>query len=230
MSDETDHTFIKICGLRDVAAAEVAVRAGASAIGLIFAKGSPREVDVATAKDIAASLPEHVAAVGVFVDKPVDEIRTIAETVGLQFVQLHGSETLEDVQALAPLRVIKAVAFKESEAVQTLDAWRDPPPNLAAMLYDTPPPADMAGEQTGGYGEAFDWQSFAQLQAQKMLHGLRPAMLAGGLTPDNVGEAIDLLHPFGVDVSSGVESSRGVKSHALIEKFCQAVRSADSAN
>ena len=230
MIDEPVHTFIKICGIRDVAAAEAAAHAGASAVGLVFAEGSPRQVDVETARDIAASLPEHVAAVGVFVDAPVETIQTIAREVGLQFVQLHGRETINDVIALAPLRVIKAIPFKEADAVDALDPWRDGPANLAAMLYDTPPPAEMLGEKvTGGYGERFDWASFAELQAMKVFRGLRPAILAGGLTPENVGEAIATAHPFGVDVSSGVESSRGVKSHELIERFCAAVQQADAA-
>ncbi len=229
MTDAAD-TFIKICGLRDIDAAEAAVRAGANAVGLVFAAGSPREVDVATARGIADALPQEVAAVGVFVDMPADQIKRIADDAHLQIVQLHGRETRDDVEALAPLRVIKSIAFKEQDARDALQPWRDPPANLAAMLYDTPPPAAMLGEKvTGGYGESFDWHSFAQLQADGVFRGLPPSILAGGLTPANVAEAIEIVHPFGVDVSSGVESSRGVKSIDLIEQFCAAVRQSEDA-
>ena len=218
-------TRIKICGVRDVRTALAAVEAGADAIGLVFAPRSPRHVDVETAQVITEALPPGVEPVGLFVDEPVERVRVIASEVGLRTVQLHGHEKPGDAAALAPLRIWKALAFDADRAQETLAPWRGASANLAALLFDTPPPHRDA--LPGGGGRRFDWNSLAQLAAAGELRGLPSLILAGGLTPDNVSAAIRAAAPYAVDVSSGVESERGVKDAAKIRAFCEAVRQAD---
>lgn len=219
-------TRIKICGVRDVDAARAAVDAGADAIGLVFAPGSPRRVTREQAWRIVQALPAFVEPVGLFVDASAAEIRGVASEVGLRTVQLHGDEPPALVEALASLRVIKALAFDPARADQALGPWRAAGAPLSGILWDTPPRADAT--LTGGSGEAFDWKPLAALQKSGSLAGLAPLILAGGLNADNVGAAIALLRPHAVDVSSGVESSRGVKDASLIRAFCNAVRAADA--
>ena len=220
-------TRIKICGLRDAGAAHAAVRGGADAVGLQFVAASPRAVDIDAAHRVVDALPPFVEPVGVFVDEDAQRIKQIAAALSLRTVQLHGRETPGHVAELAPLRVIKALAFGEAgEAAATLGTWtHSRPANLAAVLFDAPPPPDAA--TTGGTGRTFDWRGLARLEAEGALVDLPPVILAGGLTPANVAEAIGIVKPYAVDVSSGVESSKGVKDTARIEAFCRAVRSMD---
>lgn len=211
-------TRIKICGVRDVETARAAVGAGADAIGLVFVSASPRAVTVEAAAAIARALPPMVEPIGLFVDEPADRVREIAAAVGLRTVQLHGRERPGDVESLAPLRVIKALPFDPARASETLAPWRCGPDNLAAILWDAPP--STAADLTGGSGRVLDWTALAAVD----MAGLPPVILAGGLTPGNVAGAIAAVRPYAVDVSSGVESSRGVKDTALIRAFCDAVR------
>lgn len=219
-------TWIKICGIRDAQTAAAAAEAGADAIGLVLAPGSPRTVDRQQAKAIVQALPQGVAPVGLFVDAAADEVRRTAQEVGLTTVQLHGRETPQEVAALAPLRVIKAVGVWAQAGKRALATWRGGPPNLAALLLDA---AADDGGPAGGTGQRVDWGVLAQWTAQGALEGLAAVILAGGLTPENVGEAIRRLRPWGVDVSSGVERRRGQKDVGRIRAFCQAVRQADAA-
>ncbi len=195
---------VKICGLRDAHSARVAEQSGADFVGLVFVCDSPRAVSIEQAATIAASLT-RAAPVGLFVDRPAEEILHIARIVGLSFVQLHGHETPDAVRALGPLRVFKALAF----GVDPLEPWAAPIDNLHALLLDAP---------RGGSGASFDWQALAHTAIP------RDFMLAGGLTPDNVASAVNAVRPWGVDVSSGVESVRGVKDPARIRAFCAAAR------
>lgn len=221
-------TRIKICGVRDPDTAHAAVDAGADAIGLVFVEGTPRHVsDLEHAARIIDALPAFVEPVGLFVNAAAQDIRLKSATLGLRTIQLHGGETPDFARALAPLRVIRAFPFSEGDLPQRLQPWRNCP-NLAAILVDAPPPSDPGTPpgQTGGHGDTFDWNALAsQLQAG-LLDDLPPLVLAGGLTPDNVDQAIRLLQPFAVDVSSGVESSRGVKDHQRIRDFCLAAQRA----
>lgn len=223
-------TRIKICGIRDSSAAEAAADAGADAVGLVFVADSPRCVTVEVAREIVRALPAFVEPVGLFVDAPAQRIRETAAEVGLRVVQLHGREQPGDVAALDRLRIIRAVAFDPSQLAAAVRPWqRNRLPNLAAVLFDTPPPADPeSAALTGGSGKPFDWHALAEERRTGELKGLPPLMLAGGLSSANVAEAIAIVRPYAVDVSSGVESSRGVKDTARIHAFCDAVRAADA--
>ena len=202
---------VKICGITTAEDARMAAAAGADAIGFVFWPKSPRAVDAATARAIAAVLPPFVLRVGVFVDASPEEMRRVADEVGLDMVQLHGQEPPEDV-ARAPRRAVKAIrvgpGFRAEEALR-YDG------TAAALLVDTL--ADGAGP--GGTGHTFDWSLVRPVRA-----GTPFLVLAGGLTPENVGEAIAAVRPDAVDVSSGVESSPGRKDPAKVRAFVDAVR------
>jgi phosphoribosylanthranilate isomerase len=210
MTRHPDRTRIKICGVTSVETARAAVEAGADAIGLVLATGSPRSIDHALAERIARSLPPFIAPVRVFRDAPAEDVCAWPG----QWLQLHGDEDeayLKRSRATAsPRSIIRGFHFS-AEAVRRWGACR----HVDALLIDGP---------RAGSGEAFDHQALAAL----MPDVTRPVILAGGLTPETVGEAIRTVRPFAVDVSSGVESSPGEKDPALIEAFCQAVRRADA--
>jgi len=204
-------TRIKICGVKTIEAALAAAAAGADAVGLVFVERSPRFVTIEQATTIVAQLPAWVSAIGLFVNENAMTIRDVAGQVGLHGVQLHGDEPPEDVEKLRPLSVIKALP-----AGSDIAGWA----RVNAVLLDTPPPPE-AGALPGGSGRAFDWSAI------ELPEDAPPLILAGGLTPDNVADAIAAVRPYGVDVSSGVESSRSVKSVEKIAAFCEAVRTAD---
>ncbi|HEY8551978.1 MAG TPA: phosphoribosylanthranilate isomerase [Thermaerobacter sp.] len=219
--------WIKICGIRDRDAALAAVEAGADALGFVFAP-SPRRIDPdAAARIVAAVRGRHPASdrgdrvrppasVGVFVDAPMTEMVAIARHVGLTHIQLHGDEPESVVAALQEqgFGVIRAVATQ----VQGVAA---PVPSLALttradrVLLDAAVPG-----RRGGTGRLADWAVAARLARR------RPVILAGGLNPDNVAEAIRVVRPWGVDVSSGVERARGVKDPERIARFVAAARAA----
>jgi len=206
-------TRIKICGVLDEAMAAVAAEAGADAIGLIFVRSSPRFVEVNQARAIAGSLPPFVAAVGVFVDAPPEDVQRVRRATGLTAAQLHGDETRADAEACGP-RVVKAVRFDATpESEERLRTWAAAP-GIDAVLVDG---------SRGGEGKAVDWTALSRVASALSL----PLVLAGGLTPDNVGEAIRTVRPYAVDVTSGVEARRGEKDPGLIRAFCQAVRQTD---
>ena len=216
-------TRIKICGLTTVEAALASAAAGADAVGLMFVEASPRVVTIQQATQIVSALPAFVEPIGLFVNRPVEQVLDTAGQLGLRCVQLHGSETPEDVAQLTGLRVIKALGFEDAnQARKAMNNWRDPPPQLAGLMFDAKPPADAA--IPGGLGQTFDWQALTELLSDPAFEHLPPVILAGGLTPGNVAEAIRVVKPYAVDVSSGVESQRGVKDIGLIARFCQAVQ------
>lgn len=227
-------TRIKICGITDPATALVAAEAGADAIGLVFVRSSPRGITTDAAQQVASALPPFVEPVGLFVDESIDQIQAVIHAAGLRTVQLHGKESPPLVATLAPVRVIKALPFDPTRVAATMESWQAAPPNLAAILWDAPPqstspsaPGDPPVSPQGGSGCRIDWDALAR--AYRAMASPTPEMiLAGGLTPQNVGRAIATVSPFGVDVSSGVESSRGVKDPARIRAFCRAVREADA--
>ena len=213
---------VKICGVRDVGTAAVCAEAGVDAVGLVFVRRSPRFVEPAGAAAVVRSLKGfglHAAEpVGLFCDHEPAYVREVAEVAGLKTVQLHGYESPADVTALAQagLTVWKAVPF----APDRLARWAGVP-GLATLLVDAPPPEGSGGALTGGHGQAFDWHALAAVDRA----GLSPLYLAGGLTPENVAEAVRVVRPFGVDVSSGVEASKGVKDPAKVRAFVDAARS-----
>jgi indole-3-glycerol phosphate synthase / phosphoribosylanthranilate isomerase len=206
---------VKVCGLTSVQDALVAAEAGADAIGFVFWPGSPRTVDVARAREIAAALPPFLLRVGVFVDAPAAEMARVAEAVGLDLLQLHGHETPESMAGLAR-RAIKAVrvgpGFQAEEALRYAGT-------AAGLLLDTRLPGPNAAP--GGTGTAFDWAVAREVREKAPW-----LMLAGGLTPENVARALSAVRPDAVDVSSGVESSPGRKDAARVRAFVDAVRKA----
>jgi phosphoribosylanthranilate isomerase len=200
------YTRVKICGIRDEVAAMAAVRAGADALGFVFAP-SKRMVSPDRAKEIISVLPPFVARVGVFVDAPARDISEIAEYVGLDVIQLHGAESVEICGGFRQ-KVIKA--FSVGQSLDTDEINRFP---ADAYLFDTL----VAGLQ-GGTGRTFDWRLIDTAAIA------RPVILAGGIHPDNVREAIAAVSPYGVDVSSGVETD-GVKDPIKITEFIRRVKS-----
>ena len=214
-----NRTHIKICGIRETEHARCAIEHGADYIGLVFAEGSPRRLEIAEARNLVAeicAISKTVEPVALFANPSADLIREVLEAADFKIVQLHGDEDRAFVESLDEVRVFKAVPFDPEK----IDAWRNPPANVAALLIDAP---TVPGELTGGTGRSFNWDALAKLDRA----GLPPIIVAGGLTPANVAQAVHTVRPFAVDVSSGVESSRGVKDPALIQAFCKAVHSAD---
>jgi len=193
--------FIKVCGVTRLTDALHAVEQGATAIGFVMWRHSPRAVTPERAAEIIAELPSNVMTVGVFVNEPIDGIRQVAERARLTAVQLHGNEAPAYADALA-WPVLRAVSL--SDIGEAWDAW----PPETTLLVDNIDPV-----RRGGTGAAIDWSQAAGV-AQK-----RRVVLAGGLTPDNVASAIGAVRPFGVDVSSGVEQSPGVKDFDKVTRF-----------
>jgi len=193
--------FVKICGITRVEDAAAAVAAGASAIGFVFWPGSPRFVDPYRARAIAATLPPFVTPVGLFVNQPREHISRVASLVRLGAVQLHGDETPEFAASIST-PVIKALSIGDA------GAW----PAHTTLLLDACDPV-----KRGGTGQTIDWDAAARLAAARRI------LLAGGLTPDNVAEAIARVRPFGVDVSSGVEQAPGIKDHRRVRALFEAI-------
>jgi len=201
---------VKVCGLRRHADAALAVGFGASAVGLIFWSGSPRVVAPDEAAVVVAGLPPFVARVGVFVNATPDDVKSVVERVGLDVVQLHGEERLDDYADVGA-RLIKVVTLDTDDDVRRAV---DLPAGVMPLVDAT----DRA--RRGGTGRTADWRRAAEVAAQ------RPTILAGGLTPDNIAEAVRTVRPFAVDVSSGVEDAPGVKNPDRLRHFFAAMAAA----
>jgi phosphoribosylanthranilate isomerase len=199
--------LIKICGITSIDDAQAAVEAGAAAIGFVFWPASPRFVDPYRARAIARSLPPFVVPVGVFVNQPAEYVKGVAALVRLGAVQLHGDEDVSYAAGIG-FPAIKAVSIGDGFDPTSIDRW---PPRVT-LLLDVHDP-----EKRGGTGRTIDWTVAAAISAR------RRTLLAGGLTPENVAEAVAVVQPFGIDVSSGVERSPGVKDHARIRALFEAV-------
>jgi phosphoribosylanthranilate isomerase len=198
--------FVKICGITRLEDAEAAVACGANALGFVFWPRSPRCIDARRAQAIVATLPPFVTPVGVFVDQPAEEVNAIANMAGLGAVQLHGNER-PDYARLVHRPVVKAIAVGTTES-PAVDAW---PANVLVLL-DVHDPV-----RRGGTGQTVDWEAAAEIARR------RRTILAGGLTAENVAEAIARVRPYGIDVSSGVEASPGIKDHARLKALFEAV-------
>ena len=206
-------TRIKICGVRDLDTALAAAEAGADAVGFMFVKSSARYVDPEDAAGIMLSLPPMVSTVGVFMNTPLEEFEDVEEVCPTIYTQLHGQEDETLVKECGP-GVIKGLRFLPESTAEELKRW-NAVDEVDAILVDG---------SAGGEGQTFDWKAL-----KAMLKGIeKKIILAGGLTVENVGEAIRAVRPWAVDVSSGVERARGEKDAKLIEKFCAAVRAADA--
>lgn len=196
--------LVKICGITRPEDAARAVALGAGAIGFIFWPASPRFVDPDRARTIVRSIPAFVTTVGVFVNQTPDEVNRVAAAAGLSAVQLHGDESADMLPAIER-PVIKALSRIDESTVM---AWDE----RVTLLIDAHDPV-----QRGGTGERADWTQAAQV-AKK-----RRVVLAGGLNANNVRAAVREVAPFGIDVSSGVESSPGIKDHQKLTAFFEAL-------
>jgi phosphoribosylanthranilate isomerase len=200
-------TRVKICGITRVQDGRAAAQAGADAIGLVFYDRSPRHVEVGQAAEICAALPPFVSVVGLFVNAPREQVEALVQQLPIDLLQFHGAETADQCEGYGR-PYIKAIGMKDdvdiAEAVQAH-------PQASGFLFDAWQP-----ELHGGGGVAFDWERMP-------VNSERPAILAGGLTPDNVEQAVRQTRPWAVDVSSGVEQDKGIKSAEKIEAFMRGV-------
>ncbi|MBW1992779.1 MAG: phosphoribosylanthranilate isomerase [Deltaproteobacteria bacterium] len=200
---------IKICGITNLADALLAAGLGAHALGFIFYEKSPRYVAPDEARQIIRQLPPFVATVGVFVDEDPGRVREIASLAGLDWLQLHGSESPDYCRGLSA-RVIKGFRVKGEEISAQVRAYQG---TVQAFLLDAYRPGTP-----GGTGATFDWH----LAKQVKRYG--PIILAGGLNPENVAEAIRTVRPWAVDVASGVEASPGKKDRQKLREFIETVK------
>lgn len=198
--------FIKICGITNSDDAKAAVTRGADAVGFIFWPSSPRFVEPEVARTIVGALPPSVAAVGVFVNQPAEHVNDVAARVGLRAVQLHGDES-ESFAAEISRPVIKSISLG-SGGMPDVDRW----PKSMTLLIDAYDPV-----RRGGTGTTVDWTAAAGVARH------RRVILSGGLNPENVVEAITRVRPYGIDVSSGVERSPGVKDHTRLAALFDAI-------
>jgi phosphoribosylanthranilate isomerase len=200
---------IKICGITRIEDAELAAGAGAWAIGLNHAEDSPRRIEDPVAEEIGSLLKRRCEIAGVFVNATLDRIASAADRQGLTLVQLHGDEGpafCAEVARRTGARVIKAFRVRSTAEIRAAGAFR-----TDFHLFDAYRPGTR-----GGTGESFDWDLLSTRRA-----GI-PALVAGGLTPENVGAAVRASNPWGVDVCGGVESSPGIKDRDLLERFVEA--------
>ncbi|MFQ5927080.1 MAG: phosphoribosylanthranilate isomerase [Terriglobia bacterium] len=205
---------VKVCGITNRGDALAAIEAGADALGFNFYLGSPRYIEPEEAERIVAELPPFVTPVGVFVNESRQVMKSLAARCDLRTVQLHGDELPAAVAALAPLAVIKAFAVGRRWRPQLLKNYKD----CAAFLLDT----GVKGKR-GGTGKRFDWQQARRAKAYGRL------ILAGGLTPENIEDAIAAVKPYGVDVCTGVERHPGKKDLRRLRNFIQRARAAAAA-
>jgi phosphoribosylanthranilate isomerase len=201
---------VKICGITNKDDAFAAVDAGADALGFVFYEKSPRFVKRTVAADICALLPPFISKVGVFVDELEYEIERALADCGLDTLQFHGDEPPGFCQKF-PAKSIKAFRMKDAQVLSRMEEY-----DVDAWLLD----AFVEGKQ-GGAGQTFNWDWAREAKRFNV-----PIILSGGLTPENVGEAIRNVQPYAVDVSSGVEKEAGKKDHNKIKHFIEAVRNA----
>ncbi len=203
-----------MCGVTRLADALVAVEAGVDALGFIFHAASPRNIAPEEAKLIIEELPPFIDSVGVFVDKKRREVEEIIQYCRLNYAQLHGEESPKYCERLvrfaAPCQVLKAFKVHPELTAEDIEPYND---HVKGYLLDT-----FHKQMAGGTGETFDWSLVEKLRLQ------RPLLLAGGLDSDNVIDALSSVHPYAVDVNSGLEQEPGVKDHALIYRFVGQVR------
>jgi phosphoribosylanthranilate isomerase len=199
---------IKICGITNIEDALAAVEYGADALGFVFYPKSPRAISPEVAETIVCALPPFITTVGVFIDKNKQEIEKTVQYVGLNIAQLHGSEPPHACQM--SMKVIKAIRVKELTDLEPLKNY-----TVSAFLLDTYSPHTM-----GGTGQIFNWD--IAVEAKKFGR----IILSGGLKLENVEEAIKWVQPYGVDVATGVESSKGKKDHRKLKTFIEKARKA----
>ncbi|MBT5872443.1 MAG: phosphoribosylanthranilate isomerase [Candidatus Latescibacteria bacterium] len=202
-------TRVKICGITNQVDADMAVSAGADALGFIFFPGSPRHVEPDTVRSISERLPPFISVVGVFVNEIATQVNDLAAKCRLDTVQLHGDETPEYCADIDKT-VVKVFRVKNDDWLRESQPYR-----VSALLLDT-----WASDRYGGTGNTFDWSLVSRVS--------HPVILSGGLNPGNVADAISKVKPYGVDTSSGVESEPGIKDHKKVQEFIEAVRQTDA--
>jgi len=202
---------VKICGITSARDAIAAVAAGADALGFNFFPPSPRYIHPERARAIRISLPPFVATVGVFVDEEPEKVNRICRDCGLQYAQLHGHESPRRAAAVKEAQIIKAVRIREEADLKQIGRYQAVAYLLDAYVPDLP----------GGTGRTFDWELARRAASRGKV------ILAGGLTPDNVAEAVATARPYAVDVASGVEEEPGVKSRDLVARFVRAAKSVE---
>ncbi len=218
----THRTRIKLCGLTRAQDVQLAVELGADALGLVFYPASPRAVDAKQAAQLLALLPSFVSTVGLFVNASAAEVRQTLAIAPISILQFHGDETLEQCCAIAQevkrpfLRALRVRPdMKSADLLECDQQYRKASPYFSGLLLDT------WVESYGGSGKVFDWSLIPAELAHR-------AVLSGGLNAQNVTEAVRSVRPFAVDVSSGIESAKGIKDAAMMHAFVSAVRAGDS--
>src|SRR4051812_38157471 len=202
---------VKICGITNAPDALAAVEAGADMLGFMFYEKSPRQVSVRAASEIIRELPPFIVKVGVFVDASEDLVMRAIGDCRLDMLQFHGDETPEYCAQFGAMSM-KAFRVRDAESLQELPNY-----STEAFLLDA-----FVADKLGGTGEKFNWD--LAIEAKKLG---RPIFLAGGLTPQNVADAVKRVQPYGVDVSSGVEAERGKKDHAKVREFIKSAKSVE---
>jgi phosphoribosylanthranilate isomerase len=209
---------VKICGITNLADAELAVALGAWALGMIFYDSSPRGCSLEEARRIAAALRRKVELCGVFVNPQLEQVVSTSEELGLTLVQLHGDEGpafCAEVARRSGAKVIKAVQVSDAGDVRDVERF-----HVDFHLLDAQPRSSAGRGLRGGTGETFDWSLLSSRRSKV------PLILSGGLTPSNVGEAISLTHPYAVDTASGTEAAPGRKDPERLRAFFEAVAAA----
>jgi phosphoribosylanthranilate isomerase len=201
--------IVKICGITNLADGLAAAEAGADALGFVFCEQSPRYVSIEAAAGVIRGLPPMLMKVGVFVNAPEDLVLRAARECGLSLLQFHGEESPEYCRQFG-LMSMKAFRIRDAASLEAVRNYE-----TEAWLFDAYSPAAR-----GGTGESFNWDLTLQARSWG-----RPIFLAGGLTPENVADAVRRARPYGVDVSSGVEAAPGKKDHAKVKAFIQAAKS-----
>jgi phosphoribosylanthranilate isomerase len=207
-------TRIKICGITRPEDAKAVVDAGADAIGLVFYPPSPRAVSIQQAQEVVADVPAFVTVTALFVNPSVEEVQSVLDGVRIDLIQFHGDED-DDFCRQFGHPYIKALRVRQASDVVALCLRF---PSALAVLLDSYKPG-----VPGGTGETFDWSLVPATPP-------KPIILAGGLDPENVNHAIDVVHPYAVDVSGGVEAAKGIKDHGKITKFVNEVYRVDQQN
>lgn len=206
---------VKVCGITRIEDARLAVDAGVWAVGFVFVQNSPRFITPQKAAEIIENLPSDIEKVGVFVNSTLDDVAKIAAATGITIIQLHGEEPPDYCGKIAEMtgkKVIKAFRVAKEWGIDTINSYKS---CVSYILLDS-----YSDAMHGGTGKTFDWEI-----AKRAKNFGIPLILAGGLTPDNIMNAYEEVKPFGLDLSSGVEQSKGIKSPELLLKLKSAIQS-----
>lgn len=200
---------VKICGVRNSKDARYAAQLGAWAIGFIFVKMSPRYIEIEEAHRIIELLPVNVEKIGVFADASIDEIKNTVKNTAITKVQLHGNESpelCEELKKTLNIPLIKAIRISKNKDIEIIGDYSS---CVESILLDS-----YSKNQLGGTGESFNWEIAKQAKKFNV-----PIILAGGITSSNIEEAYLSVEPYAIDLSSGIEKSKGIKDHSLLEKL-----------